>query len=395
MDFSTISFSGFSVIEWSLVSALLFFFLTQLFFSFFLYRKPYAHGQKNSHPDEEGIEWPGVSVIISSRDNSENLAKNLPAILEQDYPRFEVIVVNRGSTLETDLLLQSLEQKYEHLYHTYVPAEAERVNEKKLALMLGIKAAKNDILLFTEAYCKPCSDQWIKAFAREFIKGNDIVLGYCKLHIKKKCAMRHFILFDNLIYSLKYLSMALRHKPFMGNGRNMAYRKQLFYKANGFSSVLNMNDGEDDLFVNRVATSDNTGVVVSPQSMTESDTITSFADWKMFKSRYIYGRHFYKGGASAFWRWETLSKYAFYVLLLGTLIWSFLNGNGLLFLLAVLLFVGRYGSQLILLNKSSKWFDAGKFHINLLFFDLFQPVSNIRLRKYAKGRGHNKRYWSY
>ncbi|WP_298652099.1 glycosyltransferase, partial [uncultured Proteiniphilum sp.] len=141
----------FSLREWILGGTLLLCFLIQLFFYLFLYKRPYNYQKKKvdiSVPDEQ---LPAISVIVTSKNSAEELERNLPFIMEQDYPDFEVIVVNRGSTDDTDMVLKAAEQKYSRLYHTYVPAEADGVNEKKLALTLGIKAAKNDFLLFTEA----------------------------------------------------------------------------------------------------------------------------------------------------------------------------------------------------------------------------------------------------
>jgi len=139
-------------------------------FLFSSYKKPYSYQSKKGEATVSENDLPPVSVVIVSKNDSENLAKHLPAILNQEYPDFEVVVVNMGSTDETDMVLKRLEQSYDNLYHTYVPQEAEEWNEKKLALTLGIKAAKNTILLFTEPYCKPVSNRWIKEFAAEFAR---------------------------------------------------------------------------------------------------------------------------------------------------------------------------------------------------------------------------------
>ena len=201
--------------EWILGSTLLCCFLVQLFFWLFFYKRPHSYQKKRgeiSLPDEK---LPAISVIVTSKNSAEELAQNLPFIIEQDYPDFEVIIVNRGSTDDTDMVLKAADQKYPRLYHTYVPAEADGINEKKLALTLGIKAAKNDYLLFTEAYCRPSSEHWIREFGKEFSQGKEVVLGFSRLEVPKKRVMRGFMLYDNLIFQLKFLSMALLGKPFM------------------------------------------------------------------------------------------------------------------------------------------------------------------------------------
>lgn len=391
MEFLTLWINSFTFFERVTAGATLLFFLVQLVFYFFIYRKPYSYEKKRQAEPVRDIELPSVSVIISSKNESEALQENLPFILDQDHPNFEVIVVNSGSTDETDMVLKAAENKYPNLYHTYVPAEAEGINERKLSLTLGIKAAKNDVLLFTDAYCKPCSNQWIREMSSGFKDGKEIVLGYCKLIIDRKKPMRNFILYDNLMHNLKFLSMAIAKKPFMGIGRNLAYKKELFFKHKGFSSVLNVEGGEDDLFINKIANGKNTVVCISPRGMTETQVVQRFFTWRAFKSKYLYTKQFYKGMAPFIFGCETFSKYAFYIAVLFTGFLGIVNSNYILPAFATFLFLIRFLLQLKIMNESSRLFDAGKYHINLLAFDIFQPFNNFRFRKYANKRNRATR----
>lgn len=391
MDLSQFLNFDFSLPFWIISGAVLLFFLIQLVYYLWIYRKPFVYARKKDKSQVISENLPSVSVVIASKNESENLAKYLPAILEQDYPDFEVIVVNMGSTDETDVLLKALNQKYTNLYHTYVPAEAENINEKKLALTLGIKAAKKDVVLFTEAYCVPVSDKWIQEFANEFLKGNDIVLGFCKLEIDKKMAMRKFILYDNMIHGLKYLSLAILGKPFMGIGRNLAYRKEIFFEEKGFSSILNIEGGEDDLFINRIARKRKVGVAISPESMTRSDVVNSFSTWRALKSKYHYTKQFYRGASSFIFGLETFSKFLFYLSVAVGIAYGIIFENWLLIALIGFFFIVRFIVQLIVVIKNSRLFGVGRYHINLLFFDIFQPFNNFTFRKYANRRNKPKR----
>lgn len=366
------------------------FWLIQILYYLVIYKKPYAYERKREKIHDLEVEQPAVSVIIASKNEAESIAQNLPAILEQDYPDFEVIVVNMGSTDETDTQLKLLSQKYPNLYHTYVPEEAESYNEKKLALTIGIKAAKNDILLFTEAYCKPVSGLWIQEFANEFKKGKEIVLGFCRLLIPKNVAMRKFISYDNLIHNLKLLSLALYKKPFMGISRNLAYKRELFFDEKGFSSVLFVENGEDDLFINKISKKRTTGVVVSPESMTTSDVVDKLGIWKNLKSKYLYTKRYYSGPSAAIFGFETFSKYIFYLSIAIGITYGVVFKNMTMLSLALFLFLTRYLIQLLVINRYDKTFGSNKYYISMLIFDLFQPVSNLRLRKREKRKRARK-----
>lgn len=381
----------FTTAEWILGGMLLLCFVIQLFFYLSIYKRPYSYQKKREGISVPDAALPAISVIVTSKDSANELAQNLPFILEQDYPEFEVIVVNRGSTDDTDMVLKAAEQKYSRLYHTYVPAEANGINEKKLALTLGIKAAKNDFLLFTEAYCKPCSEHWIREFGKEFIQGKEVILGFSRLEIPKKTGLRGFMLYDNLIHHLKFLSMAILHKPFMGIGRNLAYKKDLFFKHKGYSSILNLEGGEDDLYINRIAPKKQTGVVLSKESMTETDSVNHFSAWRALKSGYLYSKRYYKGSSFRLFGLETLSKYVFYLLFICAIALGIVTQNYILVAFALLLFVIRSAVQWRVITLNSRLFNAGQYHINLLLYDIFQPLNNTRFRRYAARRDRTRR----
>lgn len=384
-------FEAFSIIEWVLGASFLFFFIIQILYSIFLFRKPQAFDKKREEIIVDEADLPGISVIVTSKNKSFELEKNLPYFLNQNYPLYEVIVVNSGSTDDTDVVLKSAEQKYSRLYHTFIPAGADEVNEKKLAITLGVKAAKYDIVLFSESYCRPSSTNWIREFGKEFTKGKDILLGYSKVVFTNRVRLGNFIRYDNLIHHLKFLSMAIAGKPFMGIGRNMAYKKELFFNKKGLSSVLGIDGGEDDLYINRISNKKNTGVILSKDSITETDSVDSFSTWRSIKSKYLYTKQFYKGPANSIFGFETITKQLFYLILVLSIAASIYFSNYILLGFSVLLFIIRFIILLLIINKNSVRFDSRKFNINLLFFDILQPISNLRFKKYANKRNKYRR----
>ena len=384
-------FESLSIVELVLGASLLLFFIIQVLYSLILFRKPQAFEKKREERNIDEAELPGISVIITSKNNSFELEKNLPYFLNQNYPVYEVIVVNSGSTDDTDVVLKAAEQNYSQLYHTFIPAGSDEVNEKKLAITLGVKAAKYDIVLFSESYCRPTSNNWIREFGKEFTKGKDILLGYSRVVFTNRVRLGNFIRYDNLIHHLKFLSMSIAGKPFMGIGRNMAYKKELFFENKGLSSVLGIDGGEDDLYINRISSRKNTEVLLSRDSITETDSVDGFLTWRSIKSKYLYTKQFYKGPANFILGFETITKHLFYLILLFSIVASIYFSNYILLGFSVFLFLIRFVTLLLIINKNSVLFDSRKFNINLLFFDILQPISNLRFRKYANRRNKHRR----
>lgn len=382
---------NFTIYEWVLVGLYLFFFIVQLVYYLYLYRKPYRYLSKNNNDESKQLnkaQHPGISIVITAKNEAKNLSENLPFILEQDYPKFQVIVVNNGSTDNSEDVLNNLQSKYiDKLYVTYLPVESEVVNSKKLALTIGIKAAKHDILLFTEADTKPLSNKWVNEYAKEFAKGMDVVLGGCQL---KVCSgfYRKFILFDNLLFGLEYLSMALIKKPYSGVERNMAYRKDLFFKNKGFSSILNIEHGEDHLFINKIANSENTSVLISPESMVKSNIANSLSTWRSFKGKYLITKKHLNGFQNKILPLEIVSRYSFYFSFVLMFITGVLLSSITLIALASSLFIIRYIVQVIVINKNSKLYDSGKFILSLLPLDLLTPIVNYQFLNYEKKRNY-------
>lgn len=236
------------------------------------YRTLYKNIQSsNSLPtlskDSPHEESQGVSVVVYADNNALTLADTLPQILKQDYPLYEVIVVNDGANEDIHDLLKRLSYTSPNLRYTFTPDDAHCVSRKKLSLMIGIKAAKYDAIITTNAYCFPQTRQWISSIARHFANGANVVLGHSKLAngCDTGCGagLRSYLTVQNTV---KYLVQALRYKPYRGISDNLAFRKELFFRNRGYAQSMNLHYGEDDIFIKEIATHDNTQVEMSPES---------------------------------------------------------------------------------------------------------------------------------
>jgi len=259
-------------------------FLIQVYYYLRFYRKAYFN--KSNLLSKPEIDHEPVSIIICARNEAFNLEKNLPLILEQDYKNYEVIVVNDRSEDETEDILKKLATKYPHLRVSEVRNDPMFTHGKKLALTLGIKASSNEWLLMTDADCTVSGKNWLSLMQRNFTSNKDIVLGYGG-YKKEKGFLNHLIRIETVFTAMQYIGMAAAGKPYMGVGRNLAYRKSLFFKNKGFASHSNLFSGDDDLFVNETANSGNVAIEMNKESFTWSDAEKSFKDWYIQKKRHL------------------------------------------------------------------------------------------------------------
>jgi poly-beta-1,6-N-acetyl-D-glucosamine synthase len=234
-----------------------------------------------------------VSIVIAARNEYENLQKYLPAILEQDYPEFEVVVVNHCSWDLSQQYLEDLQLQYKHLKVSQLLEQDKYPTGKKFALTIGIKAAKYDQLVFTDADCAPASNQWLALMESHFVNNTEIVLGFSP-HNKRKRFLNLFERFETFLTAVFYFAFALAGNAFMGVGRNMAYRKSVFFRHKGFASHQHIMSGDDDLFVNEAATPYNVAIECSPESFVFTDAKETYEKWSRQKSRHMTTGKLYK-----------------------------------------------------------------------------------------------------
>jgi len=355
-------------------------FLIQFFYYTFFYLRIAFYRDKRS---AKKVQLP-VSIIICAKNEAAQLEAFLPEILEQDYPDYEVIVVNDGSDDGTEDILKLYQSKYPKLYVTTIPRSRNFGHNKKLAVSIGLKAAKYDWVLLTDADCKPTSNQWIKLMHEKFDEKTDFVIGYGG-YIKTKGLLNRIIRYDTLTIAIQYFTFALAKNPYMGVGRNLAYRKSVFFENNGFSKHLHLASGDDDLFVNENANKNNLQIVLNKKAHTFSLAENRFKAWFYQKKRHLTTAKYYKGKHKFGLGLEVFSRFLFYA--------SFIAG--LFFPEILLILLGGYLIRfilqtIVLYSASAKFNEKGVFYLGIIF-DFFIPLinfmvllSNLKLRKRTK-----------
>lgn len=281
--------------------------IIQMIYYWALYSRLAFYRQKPGTPSDKP-----VTVIICAKNEYQNLLKNLQSVLEQDYPDYEVIVVNDASDDDSIELLNSFARKYPHLRIFDLERNLNFFSGKKFPLALGIKSAKNEILLLTDADCMPSSPHWIRNMQKHYENETEVVLGY-GAYKRTVGFLNQLIRYDAFLVAMQYFSFALAGKPYMGVGRNLSYKRELFYRAKGFTSHYKLRSGDDDLFINKVANRKNTRIEIFPESHTVSMAKTSFIHWVFQKRRHYTTASYYRPVFKFFLAMGYLTKLLLYL----------------------------------------------------------------------------------
>lgn len=337
-------FSGFAVGSFGLLFFVLFIFalLVQLWY-YLDYFSRLSFYKKIEIP----AHTPPASIIICGRNEDDNLTAFLPSVFEQDYPEFEVVVVNDCSCDNTADILKEFAYKHSNLKIVTIHEDDYYTHGKKVALMMGIKGAAHEHLLLTDADCKPNSKEWLRNMMQHFTPETEIVLGY-GAYEKQKGFLNKLIRFDTFMIALQYLSFALKGETYMGTGRNLAYKKSLFFKMKGFASHYHVESGDDDLFVNEAATKQNSKIEVSIDSHTVSKVKQSFKAWMRQKRRHVTTFKYYNSKSKFHLTMIGFSQYLFFLSFIILIILQFAQA------IVLPLFLVRLLIQIIIFNKSMK-----------------------------------------
>lgn len=343
---------------------------------------------RNYLSDEE---LPAVSIVVYAHNDAESLARFLPLILQQDYPLFEVIVVDNGSYDATPDVLSDLTAQYSNLRVTFSPDDTRALSRKKLCLMMGIKAARHDIVLATQANCSVPGNNWLRLMMRNFTPGTDVVLGYSHYSYDEDSGPCHrYRAFDTVTGSIQWLLSAIAGRPYRGTGDNLAYRRRLFFENKGFSKNLDLRWGDDDVFVSEIAHAGNTRVELNPESQVLTHYNQVGHAHSILKLRRDFtlslvasGRESVKQGLFS------MVNYMRLACLIGAIGLDFSNlfvlgMSGLLLVLSWILAIVPY-------NRAARLLQAPRLLLAVPLLDLWRPVVNF----YYRWRGRFARSANY
>jgi glycosyltransferase involved in cell wall biosynthesis len=314
-----------------------------------------------------------ISVIIASRNEVQNLKENLPSILNQKYPNFEVIVINDASTDESNTILELFQNQYKHLKVITLENTNSYSGNKKNAISKGIDVASNNNLLFTDADCRPVSENWITEMTSLLSDKKEIVLGYGGYQKIDNSFLNILIRYETLLTAIQYFSYAKIGIPYMGVGRNLAYKKELFQKNSGFENHKHIKSGDDDLLINQISTQSNTEICFTKESFTISKPKTSFTSWIQQKRRHISTATSYKPIHQFLLVLFFLSQFLFWCLAIILLIFSFK------WQLVTILVAIRLISQYIAIRNSATKLDEKDIVLFTPFLDFLLVFTQIGL----------------
>lgn len=342
---------------------------TQLLYYLCIFLR-FAHHTKtdNGNPTK----YP-VSIVISAKGVAHHLIKTLPLFLEQDYPEYEVIVVNDNSDDETVQVINDFQIMYPHLKLVDLSSSITYIKGKKFPLSIGIKSAAYEHILLTEPNCYPASNQWVAKMAQHFSDKVFVVLGF-STYYKKKGILNAIIHYDVFHTALQYFSYFLAKKPFMGIGENLAYTKSIFFNNNGFVEYNHLAFGEDDLFVNKVVTAENCSIEYSPESHIYSRPFSNFRTWMFMKSVRCNTKKLYKHKHRFLLNLYSWSITLAYIFLSLAIILSIHNPKGLM-IIAGIMFT-KYLTQYLIMGFSAAKLEEKRITPFLILFDIFFAIFN-------------------
>lgn len=356
-----------------LLGALLLLFFIQLYYYIYYFAAPIRQLKKDITFKSQR---PNVSIIVCAQNEQENLKTFIPKLLAQQYNgKFEVVVVNDGSTDDSNDVLERMAQEHSNLKISFLPKAAKYMSRKKMCLSIGIKAATYDVLVFTDADCQPTSKYWLDMIASHHNSQNNVVLGASRFE-KIEGLLGNLIDYDNLFSTMQYMGYAICGKPFRGTIRNLSYNKSTYYKAKSFSQHLNLESGEDDIIL-KDANVQQAAVELREGAITISNRALTPSSYRHTKEQRLDCKKRYKSSIKLSLFVEKASRMLFYLTSLAAIVVLALNEQWVGLSIAFTIFLLRYTTQFFVLYKNSKWLGSPTHPFGQVVFDIFLPIYEL------------------
>jgi glycosyltransferase involved in cell wall biosynthesis len=341
--------------------------------------------QKNISSKTDNL--PAVSVVVCAHNEIENLRALLPILETQDYPIYDVTVVDDRSNEETLAFLCNDCSKFTKMRFLRIEKDYEHVTPKKYALTAGIRNAKHEVILLTDADCRPVSNQWIRSMASQLNPQKQIVIGFSP-YTKQVGFLNRFVRFETFYVAVQYLSFAVFGKPYMGVGRNLMYHKSLFIKNKGFYSHLKVMGGDDDLLMNEIATSQNTAICTAPESFVETFSKNTWHEWFTQKTRHLSVSNYYKSQNKAMLGVLSTTHVLTWVLALVIAVLAVIQNNTIIYISLGVIFGFRLLVQWFVLALANKklgrtigWYAPPFIDFCLFVYYIYMSIVLWRNRK--------------
>jgi glycosyltransferase involved in cell wall biosynthesis len=319
-----------------------------------------------------------VSVIVCAKNDAEKVKELIPVLLAQNYPDFELVLIDNASSDETLDIFEEYEKQYRNIRLVKVENNEAFWGNKKYALTLGIKAASKDYLLFTDADCYPTSPDWILNMTSQFTLNKTIVLGYSAYEKQAKSFLNKIIRYDAVLRATQQFAWAKLGRPFTGNGRNLAYKKDEFFKRNGYINHMNILTGEDALFINDAAGKKNTAMCYSVESFTYTKAKKTFKSWTKERRKAAFTASFFKPFDRFQLKLFTVLQAAFFILMILLLALQF-NWMFIVPVIAVRYVAGwiTMAKSAVKLNEKDIVYWYPVMEIILIFTQLYVYAANL------------------
>lgn len=336
----------------------------------------YGLKKQAAKPDEaDGNEkLPNVSVVLTAHNDAAWLRENLVYLLEQDYPHFEVVVVDYLSQDDTQFVLKLLTDYYKNLKIVPFKEDVNLFQGKKYPLSIGIKSAANDILMLADPDCTPKNLNWLRGMVKGYSnKETKIVLGYCGVK-RTKTLLGALQQYDALAYGAQYLGSALIGHPYTGSGRNLSYRRSFFFKQGAFISHYDVADGSDDLFVYQNANRRNTAICINADACLTAEPKKTFALWHDDRRHRVATRNRHSLGCRMHEELPAVANLFFYAALAGLLLLDINLWPVISAVVAV-----KWAWQIVCFSRLTKRFDGGYVHLATPLLEIYFIVANTIL----------------